>query len=100
MQIVETIIINRANTTIDWPSTNVPEDPNSPWPTANCISTSEISSDTLTKTTVRVWSSKEEFVTVHAYVGPNTTFYFDSITTIGITHSRIIETTKILYYER
>jgi hypothetical protein len=62
MQIVETIIINRANTTIDWPSSNSPTDPTRPWLTANVTITSNVSSDELSKTFVRNWHVKEEFI--------------------------------------
>jgi hypothetical protein len=96
MQIVETIIINRANTTIDWPSSTLPltTDPTNPWLTANITFTSNVSSDELSKTFVRNWHVKEEFIQCHIYNGPNSYANFDSIATIGITHSRIIETTE------
>jgi len=93
MLITETITITRANTSVEWPSLIAPDDPNSPWPTANVVITSATSNDDLSKTITRLWTSKEEFVTVHAYIGPNTSFLFDSITYPGITHTRSIITT-------
>ena len=96
MLITETITINRSNTSIDWPSSPVYEDPNDPWPTANVTTTSAISDDSLTKTIVRTWTSKEEFITVHTYLSPysNGYFYFNSITIPGLTHTRTFLTTE------
>lgn len=94
MTIIETIITTRANTSINWPQPAVHEDPNSPWNSITATVTHNNSQDGLTKTLTRTWDSRDEFITVHAYMPPdgNAAIYFDYITVPGITHTRIIET--------
>ena len=96
MTITETIVITRANTSIDWPSPTVSADPNNPWINSTAITTSEISEDTLTKTVTKIWDSKDEFLTLHAYVAPDVpaNSYFSAVTIPGITHTRIFATTE------
>jgi hypothetical protein len=93
MTITETIVITRANTSIEWPTSSAPA---GPWLAATVITTSNISNDELTKTITKIWNSKEEFVTLHAYINPDVSVeaHFESITVPGLTHSRIIETTE------
>lgn len=95
MIITETITLARANTSIVWPeimSANNVADPNSPTLTTEPLITTDVSDDLLTKRTIRVWTSKEDFVAVHAYAGSDANAYFDSIASPGITHTRIITT--------
>jgi len=95
MIITETIVIARANTSIEWPIAPAPTS-DDPWLNATPITTSNISDDELTKTITKIWNSKEEFVTLHAYINPNVPIaaYFESITVPGLTHTRIFETTE------
>lgn len=96
MQIIETTILNRENTSIDWTWPN--DDPNSPFVLHDGVSytaTSSISSDNLTKTIVKTWTNKQAYIDCHIF--SNTvvdTAYHDLATRPGITFTKTISTTE------
>jgi len=96
MKIIETTITTRANTSVNWPSSGIPQDPNDLRISGRDdlfeFSKSK-SDDKLIKTTIKVFSDPDDFATYRAYKSntENTYLYHLNVATIGITWEKKIE---------
>ena len=97
MKIIETTITSRANTSVNWPSSGIPQDPSD----LRIAGRDELfqfsrskTDDKLTKTTIKVFTDADDFATYRAYKSntENTyQYHLNMATTLGITWEKKIE---------
>ena len=100
MNITQTSVFTRANTSISWPGTSVEPDTNSPFYNKLNFSETITYSNTdpyqsLTKTVVRVWTNKDLFISDYGYSNTSqaATWHTD-LATVGLTHNQTLVTTE------